>query len=220
MSNTIAESPSLHAKSHPHAAMFIIVAIVWLALDVLTKRMIIDGGYEVGSVFAGPFLGIIDFRLVHNTGAAWGLFSDSTMALAIFSIIVCLLLVLFAFTLFKDDPAPIHFGLALVVAGGIGNVIDRLSFGYVIDFIEATFIEFPVFNIADIGVTCGFVIVLITVFYSMRHKRCGYAEAKRGLADETDEHRSSAMASEASQDANDFAGIGADASESQGGGGL
>lgn len=170
MQSTNTIPASSRVRSHPHSGLFIIVAIVWLALDILTKRLVIDGGYAVGSVFAGPFLGIIDFRLVHNTGAAWGLFGDSTMALAVFSIVVCILITICAFTVFRRDPAPLHFGFALVVAGGIGNIIDRLSFGYVIDFIETTFIDFPVFNIADIGVTCGFAIVIITLIYCLNHR--------------------------------------------------
>ena len=169
--NTI--STSSRVRSHPHAVLFIVVTVVWLALDIITKRLIIAGRYAVGSVFAGPFLGIIDFRLVHNTGAAWGIFGDSTMALAIFAIIICILITIFAFTLFKRDPAILHVGLALVLAGGIGNTIDRLSYGYVIDFIETTFIDFPVFNIADIGVTCGFAIVLITLLFSLKGNKYG-----------------------------------------------
>ena len=51
--------------------------------------------------------------------------------------------------------------LGLIAAGGIGNCIDRLTTGYVVDFIEFVFFEFPVFNVADIGVTCGFVILII-----------------------------------------------------------
>ncbi|MDO5117211.1 MAG: signal peptidase II [Eggerthellaceae bacterium] len=174
MSIDTAVSTSSRARSYPYAGLFIVVIIVWLAFDFLTKRLIVNGGYALGEVFGGPYLGIFDFRLVHNTGAAWGIFGDSTMALAIFSIVVCLALIIFVFTIFRTDPAPIHFGFALVVAGGIGNIIDRLSYGYVIDFIETTFIDFPVFNIADIGVTCGFAIVIVSLIYYLRHKRCGY----------------------------------------------
>ena len=58
----------------------------------------------------------------------------------------------------------------LVVAGGIGNAIDRFSQGYVVDFIEPVFIDFPVFNVADIGVTCGFVLFLVGVIVSWRHE--------------------------------------------------
>ena len=179
-------STSSRARSHPHAILFIVITIVWLAFDILTKRLVVEGGHALGEVFGGPYLGIFDFRLVHNTGAAWGIFGDSTMALAIFSIVVCVLLIIFAFTIFREDPAPIHFGFALVVAVGIGNIIDRISYGYVIDFIEATFIDFPVFNIADIGVTCGFAIVIISLIYYSRHKRCGYVSM---LADEASAER-------------------------------
>ena len=56
-------------------------------------------------------------------------------------------------------------GAALVVAGGLGNAFDRFMLGYVVDFINLTFIDFPVFNIADIGVTCGFVLAAIAFLF-------------------------------------------------------
>lgn len=59
--------------------------------------------------------------------------------------------------------------IAIVAAGGIGNAIDRFMTGYVVDFICLDFIDFPVFNIADIGVTCGIVLLAITVFMNLRH---------------------------------------------------
>ena len=61
-------------------------------------------------------------------------------------------------------------GAALVVAGGLGNAFDRFALGYVVDFIEPVFIDFPVFNVADIGVTCGFVLFLVGVIVSWRHE--------------------------------------------------
>ena len=59
-------------------------------------------------------------------------------------------------------------GGALVVAGGIGNAIDRFIQGYVVDFIELSFMDFPVFHIADIGVTCGVVLIFIAVIFFWR----------------------------------------------------
>ncbi len=67
-------------------------------------------------------------------------------------------------------------GVALVVAGGLGNALDRFTLGYVVDFIEPTFIDFPVFNVADIGVTCGFVIFLIGVVTLWRREDRAAAE--------------------------------------------
>ena len=62
-------------------------------------------------------------------------------------------------------------GIALIVAGGIGNAIDRFMQGYVVDFIEFSFIDFPVFNVADIGVTCGFVLLFIGLFLSLKNEK-------------------------------------------------
>ena len=58
--------------------------------------------------------------------------------------------------------------LALVCSGGLGNAIDRFSQLYVVDFIDFTFIDFPVFNVADIGVTCGFVLLVIGYLLATR----------------------------------------------------
>ena len=58
----------------------------------------------------------------------------------------------------------------LLVAGGLGNAFDRFALGYVVDFIEPVFIDFPVFNVADVGVTCGFVLFLVGVIVSWRHE--------------------------------------------------
>ena len=123
---------------------------------------------EPSGILAGPFLGLIDIRLVHNTGAAWGIFSDSTFALGIFSLIVCAVLAGYYLATIKQANAFTTVGFGLVVAGGIGNAIDRFLQGYVTDFIEFSFMDFPVFNVADIGVTCGFAIIIIGMIVAWR----------------------------------------------------
>ena len=64
---------------------------------------------------------------------------------------------------------PELIGLGLVIGGGIGNAIDRFALGYVVDFIDLSFMDFPVFNIADIGVTCGLALFLIGWIVRERH---------------------------------------------------
>lgn len=145
------------------------VAIVWLALDLVTKFYFNSGTFQVGQIIAGPFLGLFQFTLVHNTGAAWGIFSDSTQLLGAFSLVICALLLVYVFIINKTAALGEVFGLSLILAGGLGNAFDRFFTGYVVDFIEFTFIDFPVFNIADIGVTCGFVIFFIfLLLFGMR----------------------------------------------------
>ncbi|WP_251178967.1 signal peptidase II [Adlercreutzia agrestimuris] len=144
--------------------VFSAIVLAWLVFDLITKAYF--NSFELGSVIAGPFAGIFRFRLVHNTGMAWGLFGDSTIALGIMSLVVCAALTIYLFANIRYINWFQVIGIGLVVSGGLGNAIDRFFQGYVIDFIETTFINFPVFNIADIGVTCGFVIFLVGLFVS------------------------------------------------------
>ena len=142
------------------SALFAVIVLAWVGLDFATKQFF--KGATVGQRFLDqPLLGLFDFRLVHNTGGAWGIFSGSTFELGIFSLVVCALIAGYFFYTRHEASWVTTIALALVVAGGIGNAIDRFAQGYVIDFIEFTFIDFPVFNVADIGVTCGFALFLL-----------------------------------------------------------
>lgn len=159
-----------------NALVFGFVAVAWLALDMLTKGWV-AGNYVQGEVITGPILGLVRFHLVHNTGAAWGMFGDSTFMLGILSLAVCAALAVYLFALSPRASLVEATGIALVVAGGLGNALDRFTLGYVVDFIEPTFIDFPVFNVADIGVTCGFVIFLLGIAVMWRREDRAAADA-------------------------------------------
>lgn len=151
----------LHSRTSIVCLLILIIA-GWLALDQITKAYF--NAQQPGVILGGPYLGLIQFTLVHNTGMAWGLFGDSTFLLGVLSALVCFVFLMFGIiTGPKLNWAEI-IGIGLVVAGGIGNVIDRFTLGYVVDFIQTAFMNFPVFNVADIGVTCGFVIFIIGLF--------------------------------------------------------
>ena len=98
------------------------------------------------------------------------MFGDSTFLLGVMSLIVCVLLTVYLFFLAYRPNIVQVVGAALVVAGGLGNAFDRFALGYVVDFIEPVFIDFPVFNVADIVVTGGFVLFLVGVIVSWRHE--------------------------------------------------
>ncbi len=149
-----------------NAKLFAFIVVLWVLLDQLSKAYF--NGFKLGEVVAGPFCGVFQFRLVHNTGAAWSMFSDSTFALGVFSLVICVLLLVYLFKLAPDSSVGEAAGLAFVFAGGVGNAIDRFALGYVVDFIDPVFIEFPVFNIADIGVTCGFVLFFAALLYGFK----------------------------------------------------
>lgn len=144
-------------------AVFIAIAAVWYIFDRVVKTYIDAAGFP-GQVVVPDMGGLFMLQIVHNTGAAWGMLGDSTMLLGIFSLIVCAAIAWYIFGMRKGQgPMGQTVALAFVFAGGLGNAIDRLTLGYVVDFINCTFIDFPVFNIADIGVTCGIALFLIMI---------------------------------------------------------
>lgn len=168
--------------------VFAAVVLLWLAADIATKA--VCNGYGLGEVIAGPFLGLVQFRLAHNTGAAWGMFGDSTFALGVMSLLVCAALAAYLVATARRANLAEVVGIALVVAGGLGNALDRFTLGYVVDFIDTTFIEFPTFNVADIGVTCGFVLFFVGMLWGMRRDGLTTACAdagQPGAADAADE---------------------------------
>lgn len=152
-------APEARKAVRGKTVLFAVVAVAWFALDRATKAAF--DGMEPGGVLAGPYLGLIDIHLVHNTGAAWGLFAGSTAALGVLSVVVCAALAAFFFYDRRHLGVLETLGIALIVAGGAGNALDRFAQGFVTDFLEFSFFDFPVFNIADCGVTCGFVLLFL-----------------------------------------------------------
>lgn len=106
--------------------------------------------------------GLLDFRYVRNTGAAWGLFADYQPVLILVSLVVLTVLRFQGRRMFGDD----RWGrvtLGLLAAGICGNLIDRLRLGYVVDFIDFSWRghHFPAFNVADMAITIGVGLYLI-----------------------------------------------------------
>ena len=168
----IHSGPSKGRSALINGSVFLGIVVVWVIFDRLTK-LFFDGSYVLGQASEHGY-GLFQFKLVHNTGAAWGMFGDSTFALGVVSLVVCVM-ILIVIALFKylfERPITLFEigSLALVFAGGLGNALDRFMYGYVVDFIDLTFMNFPVFNIADIGVSCGFVFFMISlVWVSLGH---------------------------------------------------
>lgn len=118
------------------------------------------------------------FYYTENTGAAWSMFSGSTIALIVVSIFIILLIVVYG--VFTKSKSPLlHVSLGLILGGAIGNLIDRIFLGYVRDFIKLEFINFPIFNTADCFLTVG--VVCLVVFYLIefiKEVKCKKKEGK------------------------------------------
>jgi signal peptidase II len=141
-------------------AWFFIVAAVTLILDQITKYAIVRSLelYQIIPIIPGIF----NISRVHNYGAAFGILQQYTTLLIIVSLLIIVLLLYSYFDLVKTGWSTLFGGL--IVGGALGNLLDRIAYGYVVDFID--FIVWPSFNVADSAITVGgiglFVVYLTT----------------------------------------------------------
>lgn len=135
----------------------LVVAIV--AADQVTKYLVVANIdlYEKVSVLPG----IVGLTYAQNTGAAFSAFEGQQWLFALIFAMFTVLLLLEYFKFHLAFTGLERWLIAAVYAGGIGNMIDRVRLGYVIDMIRTEFITFPVFNVADCFITCGCIALLL-----------------------------------------------------------
>ena len=142
-----------------------------ILLDQVSKFLVLSIlGFERSKIIIPYFL---NFTLVKNKGAAFSLFSNSTNILTIISIIVSLILITI---ILKYPPKSFWnlLGLAYLLGGTVGNGIDRLFKGYVLDFLELVPINFPIFNFADVAINIAIACFLIDIITTKERKREKY----------------------------------------------
>ena len=138
--------------------LWIIIIVAGCIIDQVTKYLISSNYalYESHKIIDG----VLNFTYIQNRGAAWGMFSEHRW---VFLVITSAALIAMPYILYKYRKEHFLFGfsLSLVISGAVGNMIDRVFLGYVVDFIEAAFISFPVFNFADCCVTVGAALLFV-----------------------------------------------------------
>ena len=119
---------------------------------------------------SAPLLpGFVELRYVQNTGGGWSILSDHTWLLSLLTALIMAAVLLLVFLRVVRHPAGIT-GCTLLLAGGIGNLIDRLRLGYVVDMFHFEFLpSFPVFNVADMAVVAG--VILCAVYYLLLYEK-------------------------------------------------
>ena len=140
------------------------VSSLIVIIDRLTKQIVLKNYSEGESV--GVIPGFFHLTLVLNGGAAFGLFKGYSVIFAISSVLIIILICVYTWRNRCKDLL-ILIALGLITGGAIGNLIDRVAFGYVIDFFD--FRIWPVFNIADAAITIGAFILAIKL---ITNKRC------------------------------------------------
>ena len=143
--------------------LFYILFVVFIVvIDQITKYLTV---LYIPAIGVQPFIpGLLQITYVQNPGAAFSSFEGQQWLFALIFLIFTVLIVYeykkkpMGFTTFE------RWCIAAIYGGGLGNMIDRVRLGYVVDMIETTFMEFPVFNVADCFITCGCVLLMIHLF--------------------------------------------------------
>ncbi len=145
-----------------YLAMGIFILVI-VALDQISKYATVTSIAMGGRMEAIP--GLFHFTYVRNTGAAFSTLQGQRW---LFIVIYALFLLFFLWMILKK-PLPFtkleYWAMAAILGGGLGNLIDRIRLGYVVDMICTDFITFPVFNVADCFVTCGAILLFIHLIF-------------------------------------------------------
>lgn len=142
--------------------LYAFVVVIILIIDQLTKLWI-NSSIDVGA--SSPLIpGVIQLTNIQNTGAAFGFLKDARWFFVILTLVVAIAaIVLLAKNIIKGKLG--RWMLVLVIAGGLGNCIDRLFNGYVTDMFQFQFVNFAIFNVADIFITIGGIIFCLYLIF-------------------------------------------------------
>lgn len=140
--------------------IYILIIIVGLVLDRVTKI------YATNNFIENPVQGpIINLTYLENRGAAFGILQDRRIFFILITVAIVLYLLYYFYKSYKTNPNILNIALSMIISGALGNFYDRLINGYVVDFVEFSFVNFPVFNIADIFVTLGCALMIIYIIF-------------------------------------------------------
>jgi signal peptidase II len=157
--------------------LFLIIAAFVVALDQLSKHWVRSYLDLYETI---PLVGCLSLTNVRNTGSAFGLFANQAFLLTLVAIVALVTILLFYRYLSRISLLS-SFALGLVFGGAVGNLIDRLRFGYVTDFIDVRLwrdFHWPAFNVADSAITVGAVVLAVFIFRALR-KRDGSSSGAR-----------------------------------------
>lgn len=159
---------------------YVLLLAACVAGDQLLKWWV-TAHLEMGQ--SAPLLpGVVQLTRLHNTGAAWSSFSGKTGLLAIVTIVLMLAVAWLLVKKIVRHPLGVAAGV-LILGGGIGNVIDRVCRGYVVDMFDLQFISYPIFNLADCFVVVG--VILGAVYYLWFYDKYDKKEPKDDAAPES-----------------------------------
>lgn len=159
--------------------MYWLVALIVLALDQWTKYIVVTH-MELGESIPvwGSFFSITSHR---NAGAAWGILQGQRWFFIAVTIFVVIGVIVYMIKMIREGRRFLPFALSLLLGGAVGNFIDRLRMGEVVDFLHVFFdfrgigipftYDFPIFNVADMGIVIGISLVILDTILDMRREK-------------------------------------------------
>ena len=159
------------------------IFLIGLSIDILTKQLIIYMGYgdffkfyfnntfKHNGIFFAKITDFCNLVLVYNKGISFSMLTNNNPMMKWVLSSIAILIVIFVIQIIQEEKKLINkIVLTFVISGAIGNVIDRLRFGAVVDFLDFHIIQYhwPAFNFADIFISCGIFIFIINKFYEYK----------------------------------------------------
>lgn len=147
--------------------LYLILSILFVIADQVVKMWTVNHfSLHEGMEF---MKGIVSILYVRNTGAAWGMFEGK---MVFFYLITAVAVGTLLYLMFKEKGKSklLLTAYSLILAGAVGNFIDRIRLGYVVDMFKFEFVDFPIFNVADFCLTIGVIFLFYYVIFKEQSK--------------------------------------------------
>lgn len=155
----------------------LLIMVLLVILDQFTKKLAV---LELKDRPAVPIInGILELNYLENRGAAFGMLQDQKV---LFIMVAVIILSVIIYILYKTPDSKkyniLHLLLIMVASGAVGNMLDRLRYDYVVDFISFVLINFPIFNVADIYVTVATFTLVVLLLFIYKEEDLGFISFK------------------------------------------
>ena len=156
----------------------VVVMLVLLGLDQLTKYLAIINLKNHSAVVLWD--GVLELNYLENRGSAFGMLQNQKFFILFIGVVFLAVILFFLFKLPEEKKfCTVHILLSAIVAGGVGNMIDRLRFDYVVDFISFVLIHFPIFNVADCYIVVATIVLFLLFLFVFEEKDLEFLSFKQ-----------------------------------------
>ena len=155
-----------------------VIITILLLLDQFTKHLAVVHLKDQPAI---PLIkDVLELDYLENRGVAFGMFQNQRFMILLVGIIFLAFILFFMFRMPVNKKfITLHIVFSCIIAGGIGNMIDRVVLGYVVDFISFVLIHFPIFNVADCYVVCATIVLFIVFLFVLKEEDLDFISFKK-----------------------------------------